>query len=302
MNYKIYKLKFNAPVHFGNGVLNESALNFQADTLFSALYIEAMKPGLEGELYDAVKNEKLLFSDAFPYIKDRYFLPKPMLYVEPRDQGDSKQKKQYKKLKYIPAEKMGDYLAGDVNPEECGLHGLGRAYSQVMAAVRREEDTLPYRVGNYLFNEGSGLYIIAALENEDAQYLLEDLLDSLSYAGIGGKRNSGKGRFELRNGSKTDCLLDMLEKKSGRYMLLSSALPQEDETDAALADAAYLLQKRSGFVYSESYAEEQRKKRELFTMQAGSCFANRFHGDIYDVGEGGAHAVYRYAKVLFLGL
>ncbi len=302
MNYKIYKLEFNAPVHFGNGVLNESALNFQADTLFSALYIEAMKAGAENEFYDAVKNEKLLFSDAFPYIKDRYFLPKPMLYIEPREQGDSKQKKQYKKLKYIPAEKLGEYLAGNANPEECGLHNLGRAYSQVMAAVRREEDTLPYRVGNYLFNEGSGLYIIAAVENEDVQYLLEDLLDSLSYAGIGGKRNSGKGRFELRNGTKSDCLLDMLGKKSERYMLLSSALPQESEMESALEGAAYLLQKRSGFVYSENYAEEQRKKRDLYTMQAGSCFKERFHGDIYDVSEGGAHAVYRCAKGLFLGV
>jgi CRISPR-associated protein Csm4 len=302
MNYIIYKLAFTAPVHFGNGSLDESALNFCADTLFSALYIEALKLGREDEFYNAVKNEKLLFSDAFPYIKDQYFLPKPMLYVEPREQGDSKQKKQYKKLKYIPAEKLSDYLSGDVNPEDCSLHNLGHTYSQVMAAVRREDDTLPYRVGNYLFNDGNGLYIIVAAENEDVQYLLEDLLDSLSYAGIGGKRNSGKGRFVLRNGAHAGCLLDLLGKKSSRYMLLSSALPQESEMEDALANASYLLQKRSGFVYSPNYAEEQMKKRDLYAMQAGSCFATRFHGDIYDVNEGGAHAVYRYAKGLFLGV
>ena len=302
MNYKIYKLAFTAPVHFGNGSLDESALNFCADTLFSALYIEALKLGMEDEFYDAVKNEKLLFSDAFPYIKEQYFLPKPMLYVEPREQGDSKQKKQYKKLKYIPAEKLSDYLSGKVNPEDCSIHELGHAYSQVMAAVRRDDDTLPYRVGNYLFNDGNGLYIIAAMENEDVQFLLEDLLDSLSYAGIGGKRNSGKGRFVLHNGTSTNCLLNLLSKKSNRYMLLSSALPQQGELEAALADAAYLLQKRSGFVYSQNYAEEQMKKRDLYTMQAGSCFAAPFHGDIYDVNEGGSHAVYRYAKGLFLGV
>ena len=302
MNYKIYKLEFTAPVHFGNGALNESALNFCADTLFSALYIEALKLGMEDELYSAVKDEKLLFSDAFPYIHGQYFLPKPMLYIEPKEQGDSKQKKQYKKLKYIPAEKLADYLAGELEPATCGLHGLGQAYSQVMAAVRREDDTLPYRVGNYLFNEGCGLYIIAALEDTDTQYLLEDLLDSLSYTGIGGKRGSGKGRFVLRNGTAAEPVLKLLTKTSGKYMLLSSALPQDAELEQALAGASYLLQKRSGFVYSQTYADEQMKKRDLYTMQAGSCFTSRFHGDIYNVSEGGAHAVYRYAKGLFMGV
>ena len=302
MNYKIYKLAFTAPVHFGNGMLSESALNFCADTLFSALYIEALKQGTANELYDAVTSEKLLFSDAFPYMKDQYFLPKPMLYVEPKEQGDSKQKKQYKKIKYIPVQKLGDYLSGSIDPESCSLRELGHSYSQVMAAVRREDDTLPYCVGNYLFNDDCGLYIIAALENEDAQYLLEDLLIGLSYSGIGGKRGSGKGRFELRNGTSTKDLLALLSKESDRYMLLSSALPQESELENALENASYLLQKRSGFVYSQNYAEEQMKKRDLYTMQAGSCFSARFHGDVYDVNEGGAHAVYRYAKGLFLGV
>ncbi len=302
MNYKIYKLEFTAPVHFGGGALDASALNFCADTLFSALYIEALKLGMADELYNAVKAEKLLFSDAFPYMQVQYFLPKPMLYIEPKEQGSSKQKKQYKKLKYIPAEKLADYLAGKLEPETCSLHGLGQAYSQVMAAVRREDDTLPYRVGNYLFNDGCGLYIIAALEDADTQYMFEDLLDSLSYTGIGGKRGSGKGRFIFRNGTAAEPVLRLLAKTSGRHMLLASALPQEAELEHALEGASYLLQKRSGFVYSQTYADEQMKKRDLYTMQAGSCFATRFHGDIYDVSEGGAHAVYRYAKGLFMGV
>ena len=83
-------------------------------------------------------------------------------------------------------------------------------------------------------------------------------------------------------------------------MLLSSALPKQEELNQALEGANYLLQKRSGFVSSVTYADEQRKKRDLYTMQAGSCFQHPFQGDIYDVGRGGAHPVYRYAKALFL--
>ena len=80
------------------------------------------------------------------------------------------------------------------------------------------------------------------------------------------------------------------------------ALPQKDELTQALEGSTYLLAKRSGFVASDTYAEEQRRKRDLYVFVAGSCFKNRFSGDIYDVSAGGGHAVYRYAKPLFMGV
>ena len=173
MNYQIYKLSFKTPVHFGTGALNESAISFCADTLFSALYIEALKLGMADELYAAVAEGKLLISDAFPYIGQQYFIPKPMIYIEPKEQGNSSQKKQYKKLKYLQVGELSNFLSGDLNPDTCNLDDLGKEYSQVMTAVRREEeDALPYRVGNYLFEKDCGLYVIAAMENEDAGFLL----------------------------------------------------------------------------------------------------------------------------------
>ena len=64
-------------------MLNETANTFQADQLFSALYIEALKMQMEEEFLDAVRSGRLLFSDAFPYMGQQYFVPKPMVYVEP---------------------------------------------------------------------------------------------------------------------------------------------------------------------------------------------------------------------------
>ena len=55
MNYRIYKLKFKNGVHFGNGTLDESAVTFQADVLFSALYIEAIKQNCEKKFYQKVE-------------------------------------------------------------------------------------------------------------------------------------------------------------------------------------------------------------------------------------------------------
>lgn len=66
----------------------------------------------------------------------------------------------------------------------------------------------------------------------------------------------------------------------------------------ALDQAAYLLEKRSGFVQSTGSFEE-RKKVDQYFLQAGSCLRNRFEGDIYEVGVGMPHPVYRYGKPLF---
>ncbi len=303
MEHKIYKFSFTTPVHFGTGILNESAISFCADTLFSALYIEALKLGIADQLYDMTVNGKLLISDAFPYIGRQYFLPKPMLYVEGKDRGNSHEKKQYKKLKYIPVGEMEHFLNGELDSKKNNAYEFGKEYSQVMTAVRREkEEALPYRVGNYLFNDNCGLYIIAAVEKEEESRLLEELLESLSYSGIGGKRSSGKGKFVLKRGAMDPTLYAMLHEAGDRYMLIATALPQEDKLEKVMEDASYLLQKRSGFVYSADYAEEEMKKRDMYTMQAGSCFKEKFDGAIYNVNEGGKHAVYRYAKGMFLGV
>lgn len=300
MNYKICKLEFNAPVHFGNGALSDSGKSFCADTLFSALYLEALKIGQAEELYRRVAAGTLLMSDAFPYVQEEYYLPKPMIYIEPKDAGDSIQKKRFKKLQYIPVSMLHEYLEGVMPESGWELDELGEESSQVMAAVRREEDTLPFVVGNFRFSKGCGLYCVLACESDADQYLAEDLLMNLSFTGIGGKRSGGKGRFDFKYGRNTAELEKLLGKKAnGRSLLLSTALPKEEELTEALEGSSYLLQKRSGFVLSETYAPEQRKKRDLFTMQAGSCFQHRFEGDIYDVSMGGAHPVYRYAKAMF---
>ena len=99
MEYAIYKLDFSTGVHFGTGTLNQTEYTLAADQLFSALYIEAVKMGKEKQLLEASSTGKLLFSDLLPYIGNQYMIPKPMIYVEPKEQGVSSQKKMFKKIK-----------------------------------------------------------------------------------------------------------------------------------------------------------------------------------------------------------
>lgn len=212
MKYTIYKLEFQIGVHFGTGALDECTYTFHADQIFSAMYIEALKLGIDQKFYDAVKAGTLLFSDALPYMGQQYMIPKPMIYVTSSRQGESEQKKAYKKLKYLPVEQLDEFLKGSINFKADVMKDYGQLRQQTMAYVRKEEDTLPFRVGTFYYAQGCGLYLIVAYASEEELSLAEELLESLSYTGIGGKKSSGMGKFEFRRGKPSEELEKRLQK------------------------------------------------------------------------------------------
>lgn len=124
MKYKAYKLKFSTGVHFGKGTLEDTAYAFCADTLFSALCIEAVKDSTERleRLVQTAKAGKMLLSDALPYIEDTYYVPKPMCEIvhSQEDTGDSSKKKLYKKTEYIPYDCVEDYAEGEFAEDIAG--------------------------------------------------------------------------------------------------------------------------------------------------------------------------------------
>lgn len=311
MAYKVYKLEFTTGVHFGKRSIEDAEYSLAADTIFSALCHEFIKQGQEvlDDFIHKVKEGKLKLSDAFPYIGDTYYLPKPMWHVETQnDEGDSVIKKAYKNLKYIPAEQFDNYMKGclDVLGEEEKMQqGLGSSCLKVSASIRGEEETVPYHIGVYYFKEKSGLYFIVYYEEEEDLWLLEDCLEALSFAGIGGRRTSGLGRFELNSdhGKFPKEILEKLDVTTGKvYMSLSVGLPREEELDGAIEGARFSLIKRSGFIASQNYASTLQRKKDMYMLKSGACFENRYEGDVYDVstGEERGHAVYRYGKPLFM--
>lgn len=303
MNYKIYYLNFTTPVHFGNGNLSDADYVIYADTLFSALCIEAMKQGGEEKLkslVDAVKKNRLRISDCMPHIGKELWIPKPFLQVKKDREGDSIVKKGYKKLSYIPLTSLDVYLQGNLQPEElCArLHTLGKSDLQTKASLR-EKEALPYHIGTYTFRRGNGLYIIAGYEKEE-EYILDELMKGLSYVGIGGKISSGYGKFELDMDCLDETIQCKLQGKEGKKMTLSISLPQEMELDNVIHTAQYRLIKRSGFIQSYTYDDTARKRKDLYMIQSGSCFMQAYEGDIYDVSHYGKHPVYKYGKPMFL--
>ncbi len=309
MEYTIYKFKFITGVHFGNGDLEDAEIVLHADTIFSALCQEAVKDNEQtlARLVTYAQEGRLCISDAFPYIDKMYYLPKPALRIQTeKDSGDSKEKKKFKKLKYIPVSQLSQYLQGKFSIDTMNNFSsdLGKSYIKTSVSIRGEEESTPYRVGAYYFNENAGLYIILGYENEDVKRMVEDLLLGLSYEGLGGKRSSGLGRYELfpHYGAFPEELQARINQPSEYQMTLSVSLPKEQELDKAIQNAQYKMIKRSGFVASSKYADEFRRKKDLYVFDSGSCFINAYEGDVYDVSEGGTHPVYRYAKPLFLGV
>ena len=205
-------------------------------------------------------------------------------------------------VKYIPAEQMDSWLSGNFVPDErYDLSRLGKKGVKVSVAVRGKEEPDPYRVKYFSFNEGNGLYFLAGGTEENLKFL-EKLMTSLSYSGLGGKRYAGMGRFDYRIAGIPENIQKRLKQKAARYMLLSTALPDEEELPQVMQEADYQLVRRGGFVASETYSEQQMRKKDLYVFAAGSCFGKTFSGNIYDVSSGGKHAVYRYAKGFFMGV
>ncbi len=306
MQYEIYKLKFPYGVHIGAKALENSEKTFCADTLFSALAIEALKNDqtVFDKLLDYVKTNKLVLSDGFPFVGDELFLPKPYLKIEGVNDGSSVVKKQYKKMKYVAMSKWKLYLSGKLNPlDEIELEKhIGSHSTKTHCAIRGLEETKPYRIGTYTFSEMAGVYIIYGYNDDTVKEFFYDLLEKLSFSGIGGKRSSGLGRFEIYPGKMPEEILSAIDKDSSKYVSLSISLPGEDELESALKDSSYMLEKRSGFVDSKSYSDSFMRKKDLFMFVSGSVFSTKYCGDVYDVSSGGKHPVYKYGKPIFLGV
>ena len=303
MNYKIYKMIFTQGIHFGEHSLEKSEITFQADTLFSALCIEALKIDKLDELLESVKENNLVFSDAFPYMGQEFFIPKPMKKIEQVIQSeDMTTRKKFKKLEYIQVSLLNQYLKGQYpidkgsDIKKLGVHAL-----KTSASIRGNEEALPYRVGIYRFKKENGLYIVVGYDSQEILDLFDELFEMLSLSGIGGKKNSGLGHFDLEIAELPKELNQRLNTK-GEVMTLSVSLPTEDELDDVLDDSRYLLVKRSGFIDSYTYSKEQRRKKDIYLFKSGSCFNKTYQGDVYDVSSGGNHSVYKYAKPLFMGV
>ena len=305
MIYRIYKLQFTTPIHFGKNDLSSSDYTLCSDTIFSALCSEAASEGNAAveRLVSLVKNGYLQISDAFPYCSDCLYLPKPYMHIEHDNSSESSVvRKAYKKLKYIPVEKFENYMSGTFDVMDSSNNSsFGMPTLKMSASIRNDkEEAEPYEIGLFSFGSDCGLYIIFGIKDEVTESIIDELMDRLSFSGIGGRRSSGFGRFTFVKSDVPEWLIERLTSNGSDGMLINTALPKDSELNDSLERSTYGLIKRSGFVTSVSYSSSWQRKRDIYMFKSGSCFEKRFEGDVYDVSVGGAHPVYRCGKPMFM--
>lgn len=280
--------------HFGEGYLDSSSMTFTADRLFSALYLEALKHGKEDEFFKLAETPDFRISDAFPY-KNKLFLPKPIGYprnsevIEDIVELRRKLKKQ-KKLKFIKWSDFDKFLSGE--DVECVSFGV----PDMRTHKNHFDDQSLFQSEAFVY-DGVSLYFIGV-----KSLLLEELMTSLQYTGIGGKRSSGFGQFKLEILVLESSIVDRLTTVAqSDVMLIASSIPLEhEEIEFSLKNSAYLLRKFSGFAYSTTLKETYRKK-DVYKFLSGSTFTSTFNGEIIDVKPDKlSHNVYHYAKPLFI--
>lgn len=311
MDYSLYKLEFDTPLHIGRDSggpsLDNGQMAIHADTIFSALCCEAAGDARLEQLVRYVTDGVLVLSDALPYAGDELFLPKPVVYVANRQrEGDAGLKKKLKDIEYIPLSAFDDYLsnlAGSSPDLDSLRYTFGQLSTLTRVAIGGTDAPLPYHVASWRFAEGCGLYIVAGYMDENILALAEGLLVGLGLSGVGGKRSSGWGKFAVQKLPVPPDLRSRLEDKSSPYqMLLGTALPMDEEMEELLRHGWYTVIRRGGFIRSDTYAAGQLKKKTIYMLGPGSCLRRRFRGGMHDLSDNGGHPVWRSANSLFVGV
>ena len=331
MSYLLYKLRFPNGIHIGTAsgnTLEETMIGVYSDTFYSALYNEYMKIYNDNELYKVSKTGDFLVSDLLPFkekddMSTDFYLPKPFISVQRNERRNDEEVVDRKKVKatnFIPADKLEEYFSFLKNGTNFPIidddFGKKQLYTKNKVSLENE-DTQLYNIEIFKFNEKSGLYFIVKLpENEKWQRIFENILESLSLTGIGGKKNSGFGQFVSEDPmffdgtdfdaieSDSDAFINRaLFSNEKKFLILSSYSPKIEEIGKIKENENYYqLIKRSGFVNSSSYSEQAEKRKQVYMLSSGSVLNFKPEGKILDLNLHGKHSIYRMGKPIVLGV
>ena len=334
MSYLLYKLRFLNGIHIGTAsgnTLEETMMSVYSDTFYSAIFNEYMKIYNDDELYKISETGEFLISDLLPFkekedMSTDFYLPKPFISVQRNETTKEKNdeevidRKKVKATNFIPADKLGEYFSflktGKNFPEIDDDFGKKELYTKNKVSLKNE-DTKLYNIEVFKFNEKSGLYFIVRLpENNEWQEIFENILESLSLTGIGGKRNSGFGQFISEDPmffdgedfdaieSESDAYINKaLYSEEEKYLSISSYSPKIEEIEKIKeSENYYQLIKRSGFVNSSLYSEQSEKRKQVYMLSSGSVLSFKPEGKILDLNLHGKHSIYRMGKPIVLGV
>lgn len=334
MRYYLFTLKFLTPVHFGDtgngGNLEKVSMTCSADTFFSALCSEAALTSSDyaESLAQKLLNGRFMISSLFPYYQAEdgeleLYLPKPLYQMDTEvidvksfnemKQAATKMKK-VKKTAYVRASELENLLNAVSNNIEYDYDLPVFATKMNSERVnKRMEEPLPYFVGSYTFAKNAGLYFVLGLEDEEDLEQMQSLIEQLGYSGVGGKRSSGYGKYELaddyielsdEDGVYEDdlALARMLLNVEADLQMCIAPINPNTKDISVVKDGFYKLLRRSGFVASNKITDNV-KRDSVYMLAEGSCFKKRIAGNMVTFSvQGVGHKIYRNGLGMFVGV
>jgi CRISPR type III-A-associated RAMP protein Csm4 len=338
----------SGPWRFGPGEGGRDRVDalFRSDRLFSAFTLAFERLGMMEPWLEATARAgkpAVVFSSLFPFQGDTQFIPPPAT-LWPPPAGAVRvsspvfaTKVRWRAARFVPVSLVENLLLGQrilaeqwtADAESGCLLRRDRPQSSPFRAVTRSYAAVDrlgtaaetHSLAGVEFEQGSGLWAVAAFESEDATGQWKDpllaALRLLADTGLGGRRSSGWGQvasFRSQEGSWPGVLLPKLSraKSNGRaedaaeqipaHWMLSLFRPgSEDEVDWSEGD--YSLTVRGGHVESSHGCGAPKKQARM--VEEGSVIVSPRPplGSAVDVSpEGFAHPVYRSGFALSVAL
>lgn len=314
----LIKLKHLTPLHIGNGRENYdfAASSLQSDTISAALAAMKAQTKNSGNLRDFM--DSFIVSSAFPYIGNRYFLPKPMgrIDLEITDEDEYVARKKIKKISFVERKLWEELITGKkLRIKESQLQGCflladgGDEYQdppyrtqvnqRVKVPLDGRADAEPFFFEWTFFHEDAGLYCLLQapvnIQNE-----LVTLFRLLGECGIGTDKSVGGGKFEVESGIVSLPVVS----EANATMLLSLYTPTGTEVPQLhLPESCYELILRGGYIAGSSYPDFMHlRKKSVYMFNVGSVFHTSFElkGKIVDLrpewNDELLHPVFRSGK------
>jgi len=303
-SFDIVKLNFTGPLHLSKGKpdgYETGGRILHSDAIKSAFMAAAVS--LHPEIGNSANEHPFLdqfeVSSAFPFWKEEYFFPKPLVdlqwKVKAKSERDSNKllkevtflgKNHFEKILKAEIKEVSEaHLSDDktqisqIFENEKEFHSIEERYifksdlNQRVAVPRWQEnetDGNTYYVERLFFREDAGLFFMIQFNADaDIPFWLE-VLEHLGEQGVGTDRATGNGQFNpvyLPNG-----LSLTLPDETNAQIALSLYCPGKEEvTDALFEGASYALTKRGGWLTNEDEFLTFRKK-SVYMFAEGSVF------------------------------
>ncbi len=186
------------------------------------------------------------------------------------------------------------------------LENLSFLDERACAAVRGKEETDPYLVRGLQWNKDCGLYCILAFDDDRVRSLVEGLLQSLSFSGVGGETERWLRKIPIG-------VLRRIGSKRLRSGPGSGDIPVR-RTRRPLDDPEYLAPGRGRAGGSDGtrgiFPLQKRglrpwrglQKADGLCVRVRFCFSKRFTGQVRNVAPEGRQPALRMLKPMFLGV